>query len=78
MKFNHECTSVNPELKLNRTYGMLAATLGSVCDYSAEALLDRIKLVVAIIEDDKEGMATYGRVCQREQAEQHPEIFCPE
>ena len=78
MKFTPECTSVNPEIKLNRAYGMLTATLGSVCDYSAEALLDRIKLVVAIIEDDEKGMATYGRVSLREQAEQHPEIFCPE
>jgi len=55
--------------KLNRLWGFLAGTVGSVCDYSAEALRDRMKHMVAIITDDKKSMEKYdefGDLCHWE------------
>jgi hypothetical protein len=59
-------------------YGCLKSTLGSVCDYSKEALLDRIKFLVAVIEQDAVGLEQHGRVCLKEQNEQYPELFAGE
>jgi hypothetical protein len=58
------------ERKLFRVLGMLDGTIGSVCDYSAAALVDRMKLMAAIIRDDEKGMATFGQLCHEERAEQ--------
>src|SRR5437879_9031927 len=59
----------NPSEKLARLWGYLAGTAGSVCDYSAEALRDRMKHMVAIITDDKKSMEKYdkfGDLCHHE------------
>ncbi len=55
--------------------GMIQATLGSVCDYSAAALKDRMRFIQAVLEGDESGQEMYGHLCLKEQREQHPEIF---
>ena len=65
----------NAGLMVGSVVGLIKATLGSVCDYSAEALKDRMRLILAIIEGDESGQEKYGLLCFKEQREQHPEIF---
>ena len=52
--------------KLHYVLGMLSATIGSVCDYSAAALIDRMKYMVAFIKDDAQGMERFGELCHKE------------
>jgi hypothetical protein len=55
--------------------GLIQGTLGSVCNYSAEALKDRMRFIQAVLEGDGVGQKKYGLLCFKEQREQHPEIF---
>lgn len=52
--------------KLAFLLGMLEGTTGSVCDYSAEALIDRMKYMAAYIKDDQKGMKRFGELCHKE------------
>lgn len=63
------------EEKLVYAQAMLEATAGSVTDYSAKALIDRMKWLAAFLKDDERGIEKYGRLCYKEQHEQHPEIY---
>jgi hypothetical protein len=55
--------------KLVYLLGMLEGTIGSVCDYSAEALIDRMKYMAAYIKDDEKGMEGFGQLCHKEREE---------
>jgi len=52
--------------KLSWILGMLDGTVNSVCDYSAEALIDRMQLMSAYIRDDEIGMERFGQLCDGE------------
>jgi hypothetical protein len=78
MGLQEHMKKMNVEEKLGYVTGMIQATLGSVCDYSAAALNDRMRFMKAVLEDDESGQNMYGRLCFKKQREQHPEIFCPE
>jgi hypothetical protein len=59
--------------KLARLCGLLEGTAHSACDYSAEALRDRMKYMVAFITDDRKGMEKwekFGDLCHKESEEQ--------
>src|SRR5258708_37099815 len=59
--------------KLAGLLGLLEGTAHSACDYSAEALRDRMKYMVAFITDDKKGMEKwekFGDLCHKEREEQ--------
>jgi hypothetical protein len=63
------------DIRFAYVYSCLRATLDSICDYSKEALLDRMKFLVAVIEQDAVGLEQYGRTCLKEQSEQYTEVF---
>jgi hypothetical protein len=52
--------------KLDRLLGLLDGTIASVCNYSAEALIDRMKYMAAFIRNDENGIEKFGKLCAKE------------
>lgn len=62
-------------IKLAYVKGMMQATIGSITNYSAEALIDRMRFLLAYIDDDSKGLGSFGHISLREQQSQHPDIY---